>query len=107
MAQVRYGLVVTAATGSSINTAFSLVASSLPKAYKMTYWNETSQRVAFALATSLPTSTTTDQVFIPAQGVAADDSNYGQPVVSEGQNLYLRTDGASVVSMAVVFNLSI
>lgn len=106
MAQVRYALVVSAATNSSINTSFSLVASNLPLSYKMNYWNETTSRVYVHIGTSLPTTTITDKLAIPAYGTGADDSNHGQPVLSEGQNVYMYTDQTAVVSNAVIINFS-
>lgn len=106
MAQTRYGLIVTAATGSSINTAFSIVASALPLAYKMNYWNETTSRIIVHIGNSLPAASITDTFAIPAYGTGADDSNHGQPVLSEGQNVYMRTDATSVVSNGVTINFS-
>lgn len=106
---ITYGLQVSAATGSSINTAFSLVASAIPCSYQMAVWNPCSYTVSVYLGTSAPTVTTVDQCYIPALGTFSRDAIHGQPVVSDGMNIYLRSPGLSttgIVSGTVVVDLA-
>lgn len=104
---ITYGLVVSAATNSSLNTAFSLVASNLPLSYQFGVWNLTSGTIGLALETSVPTASTTQQIYIPSNGTYATDSNHGQPAISAGQNLYLRVATTSIVSNMVVFDATL
>lgn len=102
---ITYGVVISAATGSSINTAFSLIASNLPLSYQMSVYNLTSGIVGLAVAKSLPTASTTEQKYVASNGTLGLDSNINQPIISEGQNLYMRVATTSIVSMHVIINL--
>ena len=103
---ITYGLVVSAATGSSLNTAFSLVASNLPLSYQFGAWNLTSGTIGIHFGKSLPTATTTEQVYIPSNGTYASDANVNQPSISEGQNVYLRCHTTAVVSNSVIMDFT-
>ena len=98
---------VSASTGSSINTGFSMVASNLPFAYCVSIWNETGSRTAIAIANSAPTITTTDQIYCPAGGTNTKDSNNHQYVSSNGQNLYLRTAQSAIATSVVTIEFTI
>lgn len=80
------------AAGSSINTGFSAILTNLPLTYHFFVINEGPTRLAFSIATSAPTSTTTNQMWVSNSGTVAIDSIAGEYMSTPGMNLYARCD---------------
>ncbi len=99
-----YSVAISAISGSSFSSAFSIVASNLPVSYHISSWNETSSTVALAIATSTPTSTTTEQFYVPSGGASTKDCDSYRVIVPAGSNLYMRAPNTSNASgVPVIF----
>lgn len=104
MAQ-NYLVRVSCATGTSINTSFSMVGSG-PNGdffYHASCWNESPSGVYIAIATTLPTSTTTDKFYLPAYSTSAKDGSRGEGkyMISPGHNVYAACAITAIVSSPI------
>lgn len=79
-------------TGSSINTGWSAILTNIPiYGYHFFVINECATRLAFTIANSAPTITTTNQMWVSNSGTVAIDSIIGECLGPVGSNLYVRS----------------
>jgi len=100
----QYVRISMSASGASINTAFSAIATSINAAYHFYAMTESPTKIGFALASSAPTATIADQFVVPASGAIALDAAPGEFIASPtgNMNLYARCDVTSVVSGTLI-----
>lgn len=90
---------VSFSTGASLNTTYVLIASGPPDScYNVSGWNETPSGIRVAAATTMPTTTTKQYFYMPANATTAKDTRQSRIMVSSGHNLYAMCVATAIVS---------